>query len=205
VLDINRWMSMNTLDDVRWEKVERVKLALTSGTYPIPTKRVGEKLVEHMLNLDDAYHRRKRGRSGRKTNDDSGIGDAKSAARQNDTGDRKANKRRQARVHTMKSKVTRAGKLHGYMVTGWRYLEDNSWHVKVSQRGYARGWIGYTVTAGRFELKVVAPGHKEAVLQLINEWEAELGSPSDQACKLAPARVHAEHSPCLSLTLAEMT
>jgi anti-sigma28 factor (negative regulator of flagellin synthesis) len=181
VLDINRWISMSTLDDVRWEKVERIKLVLTSGTYPVPPERVAEKLVEHMLKLDDANHRRKRGRTGSKTKDNSGIGDATSAARQSETGDRKVNKRGQARVETMKSKVTRAGKLRGYMVTGWRYLEDNSWHVKVWQLGHPNGWIGYTVTAGRFEVKVVAQGHREAVLQLIGEWEAELGNLSDHA------------------------
>jgi anti-sigma28 factor (negative regulator of flagellin synthesis) len=163
------------------EKVERIKLVLTSRAYAVPPERVAEKLVEHMLKLDDANHRRKRGRSGSKTNDNSGIVDATSAARQSDTGDRKVNKRRQARVEAMKSKVTRAGKLRGYMVTGWRYLEDNSWHVKVWQLGHPSGWIGYTVTAGRFEVKVVAQGHKEAVLQLIGEWEAELCNRSDHA------------------------
>jgi anti-sigma28 factor (negative regulator of flagellin synthesis) len=172
---------MSALDDVRWEKVERIKLVLTGRTYPVPPARVAEKLVEHMLELDNANPRRKRGRSRKRTNDNSGIGDATSAARQSDTGDRKVNKRRQARVETMKSKVTRAGKSRGYRVTGWRYLEDNSWHVKVWQLGHPSGWIGYTVTAGRFEVKVVAQGHKEAVLQLISEWEAELGNLSDQA------------------------
>jgi hypothetical protein len=103
VLDINRWISMNTLDDVRWEKVERIKLVLTGGTYPVPPERVAEKLVEHMLKLEDANHRRKRGRSGGKTKDNSGIGDATSAARQNDTGDRKVNKRRQARHQPAKA------------------------------------------------------------------------------------------------------
>jgi hypothetical protein len=63
----------------------------------------------------------------------------------------------------MKSKVTRAGTLRGYMVTAWRYLEDDSWHLKVWHVGYPSGWIGYTVTAGRFELKEVAQGLKEAV------------------------------------------
>jgi anti-sigma28 factor (negative regulator of flagellin synthesis) len=181
VLDINRWISMNTLDDVRWEKVEQIKLVLTSGTYPVRSERVAEKLVEHMLNLGDANHGRKRGRSGSQTRDNSGIGDAMSAARQSDTGDRKANKRRQARIESMKSKVTRAGKLRGYMVTGWRYLEENSWHVKVWQLGHPSGWIGYRVTAGRFEVKVAAQGHTEAVLQLIGEWEAELCNLSDHA------------------------
>jgi anti-sigma28 factor (negative regulator of flagellin synthesis) len=172
---------MNTLDDVRWEKVERIKLVLTGGTHPVPPERVAEKLVEHMLTLEDADQRRKRGRSGSKTKDNSGIGDAMSATGQSETGDGKGNKQRQARIETIKGKVTRAGKLRGYMVTGWRYVEDNSWHVKVWQGGHPSGWIGYTVTAGRFEVKVVAQGHKEAVLQLIGEWEAELGNLSDHA------------------------
>ena len=173
MLDINRWISMNTLDDVRWEKVEQIKQILINGTYPAPPERVAEKLVEHMLTLEDANHRRKRGRSVSNTKDNSGIGDAMSAARQSETGDGKVNKQRQARIETMKGKVTRAGKSRGYMVTGWRYLEDDSWHVKVWQLGHPSSWIGYTVTAGRFEVKVVAQGHKEAVLQLIGEWEAE--------------------------------
>jgi anti-sigma28 factor (negative regulator of flagellin synthesis) len=181
VLDITRWISNSTLDDVRWEKVERIRLVLTGGTYAVPPERVAEKLVEHMLELEDANHRRKRGRSGTKTKDNSGIGDATSAARQSETGDRKANKRRQARIETMRSKVTRASKLRGYMVTGWRYLEDNSWHVKVWQLGRPSGWIGYTVTDGRFEVKVAAQGHREAVLQLIGDWEAELCNLSDHA------------------------
>jgi Anti-sigma-28 factor, FlgM len=185
VLNIYRWISMNTLDDVRWEKVERIKLVLTAGTHPVPPERVAEKLVEHMLTLEDASHRRKRGRSGSKTKGNSGISDAMSAARQSETGDGKVNKQRQASIETMKGKVTRAGKLRGYMVTGWRYLEDNIWHVKVWQLGHASGWIGYTVTAGRFEVKVVAQGHKEAVLQLIGEWEAELGNPSDDAWRVS--------------------
>jgi hypothetical protein len=79
VLDTYRSILMSTPDDVRWEKVEQIKLVLTNGTYPVPLERVAEKLVEHMLNLDGAYHPRKRGRSGSKTNDNSGIGDATSA------------------------------------------------------------------------------------------------------------------------------
>ena len=181
MLDINRWISMNTLDDVRWEKVEQIKQILINGTYPAPPERVAEKLVEHMLKLDGANHRRKRGRSGSKTNGNSGMRDATSAATQSDTGDRKVNEPKQAREESMKSKVTRTGTLRGYMVTGWRYLEGDSWHVKVWQVGHPSGWIGYTVTAGRFEVKVVAQGHKEAVLQLISAWEAELGNLSDRA------------------------
>jgi hypothetical protein len=190
VLDINRWISMNTLDDVRWEKVEQVKLNLSCGTYLPPRERVAEKLVEHMLKLDGTSHRRKRGRSGSKTNGNSGIGDSTSAARQSDTGNGKVNRRKQGRDGSMKSKVTRAGTLRGYIVTGWRYPEDDRWHVKVWHVGHQSGWIGYTVTAGRFELKVVAQGHKEAVLQLISKWEAELGTRSARAWQVPGTSSH---------------
>ena len=102
MLDINRWISMNTLDDVRWEKVERIKLVLRRKAHPVPPERVAEKLVEHMLKLDGANHRRKRGRSDRKTNDNCGIGDATSAARQTGTGDGRVNRRKQARDGAMR-------------------------------------------------------------------------------------------------------
>jgi len=190
VIDINRWISINTLDDVRWEKVEQIKLNLTGGTYPVPPQRVAERLIEHMLKLDGVNHRRRRGRSGSRTHGNSVIGDSTSAARQSDTGNRKANRRRQGRDASMKSKLTRAGTLRGYIVTGWRYHEDDSWHVKVWHLGHQSGWIGYTVTAGRFELKVVAQGHKEAVLELISEWEAELGNRADRAWQIPGTSSH---------------
>jgi hypothetical protein len=190
VLDINRWISINTLDDVRWERVEQINLNLSSGTYPAPPERVAEKLVEHMLTLDGANHRRKRGRSGSKTSGNSALGDSTSAARQSDNGNGKVNRRKQGRDGSMKSKVTRAGTLRGYIVTGWRYHEDDSWHVKVWHVGHYSGWIGYTVTAGRFELKVVAQGHKEAVLQLISKWEAELGTRSARAWQVPGTSSH---------------
>ena len=205
MLDINRWISMNTLDDVRWEKVEQIKLNLSSGTYPTPPERVAEKLVEHMLKLDGANHSLKRRRSDSKTSGNSGIGDSTSAARRSDTGDREVNRRKQAKHGSMKSKVTRTGKLRGYMVTGWRYFEDDSWHVKVWHVGHQSGWIGYTVTAGRFELKVVAQGHKEAVLQLINEWEAELCNLSGRAWQVDRHEFTQSRSFGCASTLADMT
>jgi hypothetical protein len=67
--------------------------------------------------------------------------------------------------------VTRRGTLGGYEVTGWRYFEEDSWHVKVWPVGRPGGWIGYTVTSGIFELKMVAQVHKEAILQMIGKWE----------------------------------
>jgi hypothetical protein len=61
--------------------------------------------------------------------------------------------------------------LGGYEVTGWRYLEETTWHVNVWPVGRPRSWIGYTVAAGIFELKIVAQADREAVLQVIGEWE----------------------------------
>jgi hypothetical protein len=34
--------------------------------------------------------------------------------------------------------------------------------------------MGYTVTAGKFELQTGTEAHKEAALQAIREWEAEV-------------------------------
>jgi hypothetical protein len=65
------------------------------------------------------------------------------------------------------------GSVGGYEMSGWRNPEDASWHVKVWPAGRPSGWIDYTVAAGIFELKIVAPAHKEAVLHMIGEWEAE--------------------------------
>jgi hypothetical protein len=85
----------------------------------------------------------------------------------------KADVGKQTRSGTMKDKVTRSGTSGGYEVTGWQYLEDASWHVKVWRAGRPNEWIGYTVTAGIFELKTGAQAHKHAVLHVIGEWEAE--------------------------------
>ncbi len=74
----------------------------------------------------------------------------------------------------MKVKVNRSGTLGGYQVTGWRYLEDASWHVKVWLPARPGDWMGYTVTDGEFELKSGTEAHKETVLKLIAEWEAEM-------------------------------
>jgi hypothetical protein len=73
----------------------------------------------------------------------------------------------------MRGKVNRRGTMGGYEVTGWRYLEDDNWHVKVWPVGRPNGWIGYTVAVGIFELKIVAQAHKEAVLHVIGEREAK--------------------------------
>jgi hypothetical protein len=78
----------------------------------------------------------------------SGAGTATSATGQSDGSDMKADVGKQTRSGTMKDKVTRSGTSGGYEVTGWRYANDASWHVKVWRAGRPNEWIGYTVTAG---------------------------------------------------------
>jgi hypothetical protein len=46
--------------------------------------------------------------------------------------------------------------------------------VKVWLAGRPGDWIGYTVTAGKFELNMLAQTQKEeAVLHLIRQWDAQ--------------------------------
>jgi hypothetical protein len=85
----------------------------------------------------------------------------------------KPNKRNPARQTGITGKVTCRGTFGGYEVTGWRYFEDATWHVKVWPVGRPSGWIGYTVAAGIFELKIVAQADREAVMHVIGEWETE--------------------------------
>src|ERR1700691_2032948 len=70
-------------------------------------------------------------------------------------------------------KETGRGSFVGYEVTGWRHMDTASWHVKVWPADRPSDWIGYTVTAGKFELTMFAQTQKEAVLHLIRQWETE--------------------------------
>ena len=72
-----------------------------------------------------------------------------------------------------RKKETGRGTFIGYEVTGWRYMDTASWHVKVWPVERPSDWIGYTVTGGEFELKMVALPQREAVLRLIRQWETE--------------------------------
>jgi hypothetical protein len=105
-----------------------------------------------------------------------GAGTAMSATRENDTNDLNIDRGERAarEMKTSKGKVTRSGAFGGYEVTGWRYMEDTSWQIKVWPTGHPGGWIGYTVTAGQFELKVLAEDQKNAVLHLIAEWDGQV-------------------------------
>jgi hypothetical protein len=78
-----------------------------------------------------------------------------------------------ARQTSITGKITCRGTFGGYEVAGWRYIENATWHVKVWPVGRPRGWIGYRTAVGIFELKIVAQAHKEAILHVIGESEAE--------------------------------
>jgi hypothetical protein len=80
---------------------------------------------------------------------------------------------KQSRTRTVKDRLIRTGTFGGYEVTGWRYTNDASWHVKVWRVGHPHEWIGYTMTAGVFELATGDQTHKEAALRVIGEWDAE--------------------------------
>jgi hypothetical protein len=172
VSEIYRWTLKNGPVEVRWEKVERIKRILAGGTYPVPPKRVAAKLLEHMLDRGRVNHRWERNRSD-KNNDSSGVGTSRLAGK-SETNDLKRNARERARQTSVTGKVTCRGTFGAYQVTGWRYVEDATWHVKVWPVDRPSGWIGYRVADGIFELKMVDQAHKEAVLHVIGEWEAEL-------------------------------
>jgi Anti-sigma-28 factor, FlgM len=172
VLDICYWISKTGPHDVRWEKVERIRRILTAGTYSVPPKRVAAKLLERMMERDLANQRWKRNGS-HKTNDSLGVSEA-TLAGNSETNDLKPTAPNPERQTGIRDKVSCRGIFGGYEVVGWRYFEDATWHVKVWPVGRPRSWIGHTVAVGIFELKMVAHAHKEAILHVIGEWEAEL-------------------------------
>jgi hypothetical protein len=83
----------------------------------------------------------------------------------------KTNGRERSRQECLSDGVNRRGISGGYEVIGWADPDDASWHVKVWPVGRPSDWIGYTVTDGIFELKMVARAHREAVSHVIYEWE----------------------------------
>jgi hypothetical protein len=54
-------------DDVRWEKVDHIRLMLANGTYHVSLEQVAAKVIDQMLES---------GRSSRMTNSDSHVGGA---------------------------------------------------------------------------------------------------------------------------------
>jgi hypothetical protein len=76
-------------------------------------------------------------------------------------------------MQDLKGRVIRSGAFGAYEVTGWKHLDDASWHVRVWPAGRRSEWIGYTVAGGAFDSKMCAPPKKEAILRIIAEWEVE--------------------------------
>ena len=74
---------------------------------------------------------------------------------------------------TPKSFVSRRGALGEYEVTGWRYAEDTTWHVKARResRDHAKA---YVVRDGAFDPETAVANEKIAILSLIAQWEAGL-------------------------------
>jgi hypothetical protein len=94
-------------------------------------------------------------------------------------------------MNPLTGKLQRRGTFDGYEVAGWRHSDDASWKVKVWRAGCPRDWFGYTVTAGMFELKMFAHAQREAVLNAIGAWEAELVDPKVRNEPFDHSRSHA--------------
>ena len=69
--------------------------------------------------------------------------------------------------------VSRHGKLAGYEVWGWRYLEGYVWRVKLWPESGDRQEHAYLVVDGEFESDRVPLEEKLVVLQLLKKWESE--------------------------------
>jgi hypothetical protein len=80
---------------------------------------------------------------------------------------------KQSSARTVTDRLIRTAAFGGYELTGRRYANDTSWHVKVWRAGYRHEWIGYSITAGVFELETGDQTHKEAALHVVGEWDAE--------------------------------
>lgn len=75
---------------------------------------------------------------------------------------------------TPKSFVSRRGALGEYEVTGWRYAEDDTWHVKANRKNRHQPAKAYLVRDGAFDPETAIANEKIAILSLIAQWEAGL-------------------------------
>jgi hypothetical protein len=76
VLDIHYSILKSEPDDVRWEKVDHVRLMVACGMYPVTLEQIAAKVIEQMLETGRANHHWKPSRSSGKSNGDSGVGAA---------------------------------------------------------------------------------------------------------------------------------
>jgi hypothetical protein len=75
---------------------------------------------------------------------------------------------------TPKSFVSRRGALGEYEVTGWRYAEGDTWHVKANRKSRHKHAKAYVVRDGAFDPETAIANEKIAILSLIAQWEAGL-------------------------------
>ncbi len=74
---------------------------------------------------------------------------------------------------TPKSFVSRRGAFNEYEVTGWRYAEDATWHVKTRRKSHQHA-KSYVIKDGVFDPETGIANEKIAILSLIAQWEAGL-------------------------------
>ena len=75
-------------------------------------------------------------------------------------------------LHPPKSFISRNGAIGQYEVRGWRYAQEDAWHLKVRLKG-GRYENSYLVRDGEFDPKTATLEEKMVVLGLIAQWEAE--------------------------------
>ena len=78
---------------------------------------------------------------------------------------------RRIEVKRLALKIQRSGAFGDYEVSGWRFVDELSWQVKVWLAGSPRDWRGYTLTPGQCDLNILDEAQRSALSQLIANWE----------------------------------
>jgi hypothetical protein len=69
-------------------------------------------------------------------------------------------------------KIERSGTFGEYEVSGWRYVGDFSWQIKVWLAGCPHDWFGYTMTSGqKCELDILSEAQRSALSRVVANWE----------------------------------
>jgi anti-sigma28 factor (negative regulator of flagellin synthesis) len=74
VLDIHYSIPKSEPDDVRWEKVDHVRLMLANGTYRVSPEQVATKVIDQMLESGRDKHHWKRSMGRRERSPGSTLG-----------------------------------------------------------------------------------------------------------------------------------
>jgi hypothetical protein len=72
-------------------------------------------------------------------------------------------------------KIRRSGAFGDYEVSGWRYVDELSWQLKVWLAGSSRDWSGCTLTSGQCDLNILDEAQRSALSQLIAIWRSKRG------------------------------